>query len=409
MRRSVIVVGGGASGIVAAIEAARAGASVTILEKQKSLARKVAASGNGQCNISNSRLSHEYYHGANPLFTRNIFGHFSLDDTRAFFLSIGLPLCERQQGRLYPFALQARTVCEFLEDELRRLHVSVQLHRCVESITPLSGGAFKLVTAGRDEYFSDSVILATGGRSFSKLGGSSRGYQLSEMLGHTVSETYPSIIPLSIPEKAIHRLEGIKWDSRLTVQSGNKLIAQSSGELLFTNYGISGPVTLDISGAVNRLVVSGRPADVVIDLFSGFSHDELNSFLLPLYRGASVSRMLEAVVKKRMPEYILYKAGIEPERRADSLSSEERSLLVEHMKALCIEPGSPRSFEEAMVTAGGIDVGQLVPATCESKLVPGLYITGELLDIDGDCGGFNLQFAWSSGAVAGRASAIPSS
>jgi predicted Rossmann fold flavoprotein len=402
--KRVAVIGGGASGLIAAHYCARAGCGTTVFEKQKSTGRKLLATGNGRCNIANHHLDAERYHGHNPRFAGNVIARYGLDETRDFFRSIGIPFTEGERGKLYPASLQASAVQRVFSWELDRLGVPVLLHHAVESILP-RGDSLQLVTAGREKFEFDAVILAAGSCAGPQLGGSRAGYDLAASLGHRVYEPFPAILPLSIPLKALHRLEGIKWDCGVCVHLKGKTIAETREELLFTRYGISGPASLEVSRAVNEHLLSGEIPELVIDLFPSLDEAALSALLDTVFSDdtRTLAFSLLGILKERMPEVMLAIAGLDGQDQVRTLTAEKRARIVRALKGTRILPGSPRPFSEAVVAAGGVDVDQVHPGTMESKLVKGLYITGELLDIDGDSGGFNLQFAWSTGALAGMA------
>jgi predicted Rossmann fold flavoprotein len=402
--KRIAVIGGGASGLMAACFAAGGGNEVVIFEKQKKIGRKVLVSGNGRCNISNRNISVEKYHGGNTRFVHNLFARFGLDETIEFFTSIGLPLVEEQSGKLFPASLQSATVIRLLEYELDRRGVDVLTHRKIERIER-SGKGLKLTTAGREEEIFDSVILAAGSCAYSPAGGSRDGYDLAGQLNHRVHEPFPSILPVTVPLKIVHRLQGIKWDCAVSVRHRGSVISSSEGELLFTAYGISGPAILDISRAVNETLVKNGAPEIIIDLYPSYRERELLDLLESLWadKTKKVSFSLIGIMKNPMPDVLCRMAGIDQEKTVGRLSSEEKMKIAATLKNLVVEPGKPRGFNEAVVAAGGVDVDEIDPSTMESRLVPGLFITGELLDIDGDSGGYNLQFAWSSGAVAGMA------
>ncbi len=399
--KHIAVIGGGASGLVAAFFASREN-RVVLFEKQKKIGRKILITGNGRCNLSNSQIDVTKYHGKNPKFVLNLFSRFGLDETISFFESIGIPVIEKSNGRIFPASLQASTVVQVLEYELLRRGVDIKLHRRIDTIIP-EGKKIKVITAGREVYYFDSIILAAGSCAFSPVGASKIGYQLASSLGHNVYEPFPSILPINIPLKIIHRLEGIKWDCRVMAERNGRIVSQAEGELLFTKYGISGPASLDISRAVNENIIEGRNPEIAIDLFPELQHEELSIKLSRLWEdtGKSVSFSLIGLLHNRMPSVLLKIAGVDPERRVADLSKTEREAILRTLKSLRLKPGRPRSFDEAVVAAGGVDIDELNPTTMESTIVKNIYITGELLDIDGDSGGYNLQFAWSSGAVAG--------
>ncbi|HEY1405964.1 MAG TPA: NAD(P)/FAD-dependent oxidoreductase [Spirochaetota bacterium] len=403
-KRKVAIIGAGASGMMAAIHALRAGSSVTVFEKQQKVGRKLAVTGNGQCNISNRYLELSRYHGRNPLFVRNLFSRFGLEQTIDFFELIGIPLVEKKQGKLYPQSLQAQSVVDILDYELRHSGGEILLHRRVDQIEPVSDGV-KIITAGQERLHFDAVILAAGGCSYPQLGASHQGYELAEALGHTIIDPFPAILPINIALKALHRLEGIKCDVELSVMIKGAVTGSAVGEILFTRYGISGPVTLEISRLVNEPLLRGDKPEICINLFPDKKRDDVVSLFDILFASGDkgVAFALAGVLKKRVPEIFVSLAGVDPLKRCADLSVKEKNAIVDAFTSQRLSPGEIRSFSEAVISAGGVSVDEIVPATMESKKARRVYLCGELLDIDGDSGGFNLQFAWSSGAVAGMA------
>ena len=405
--KDIAVIGGGASGLMAACLAAeREGNRVHLFEKQKKTGRKILVTGNGRCNISNRNLHPSRYHGHNPRFVNNIFGRYGLQQTIDFFQSIGLPFTEEDEGKLFPASLQALTVMRLFEYELERRGVTVHLHRRVDHVYPgRQGEPVTIVTAGREEYRFDAVILACGSCAFGPVGASRSGYELAASLGHTVHEPFPAILPLNIPVKALHRLQGIRWDCTLEVLVDGKTVDQSTGEVLFAKYGISGPASLAVSRSVNQAVLEGRDVAIMLNIFPYMDRDEFMNTVQLLWQDGKkpLSLSLMGIMHSRMPEVFLSMAGIDHEKKVAEVGKAERERVADAFLAYRLEPGKPRPFTEAVVAAGGVDVNEINPATMESKKAPGVHITGELLDIDGDSGGFNLQFAWSTGAIAGMA------
>ena len=378
--------------------------SVTLFEKQKKIGRKILVTGNGRCNISNKHIEQCRYHGHNPEFAELIFREFGLAETEEFFNSIGIPFIEEDDGKLFPASLQASIVTKVFEYELVKRNVDIRVHRKIEKIIPLKNG-FRLVTAGMEEEFFDSVILACGSTAFPAAGASRSGYELAADLGHKVYEPFPVILPLNIPLKAIHTLQGIKWDCAVKVFHKGGCIAESCDELLFTAFGISGPASLKVSRSVNDIVLNGGITDISLDFFPSLGLSGLENILEILFtdKNKKVSFALLGILKERMPEVILSVSGIDHEKRCGSLTVKEKREILSALKNFRITPGKPRGFDEAVAAAGGVSVDEINPATMESRIVKNLFITGELLDIDGDSGGFNLQFAWSTGAIAGKA------
>ncbi len=387
---------------MAACHAAGAGRSVTLFEKQKKPGRKILVTGNGRCNITNRNLDPERYHGGNPNIVRNIFSKFGFHETEGFFLSIGLPLAEGKNGRMYPASFQASSVVNLLAYRLKKAGVTVSLHRKIQEIIP-EKGKFRLLTAGREEHLFDSVILASGGCSYPQLGGSRSGYEMAGNLGHSIVEPFPAILPINIPLKSVHRLQGIRWECRVDLLLKGRSIVSSEDELLFTGYGLSGIAALDISRWVNRLNLDGEETEISIDFFPGTGENELEELMMRLWEDGNkkLGFSLYGILNERIPEVVLEIAGFDPGRKTGTLKNIEKKEIVKLFKNFRLKPGKPRSFNEAVVTAGGVNVVEVDPSTMESRIMKNLYITGELLDIDGESGGYNLQFAWSTGAIAG--------
>jgi len=407
MAKRVGIIGAGASGLMAACFAAGNGNDVLLFEKQHKIGRKLQAAGNGRCNISNRNISSEFaphYHGNDPQFAVRVLSHFGLEKTEKFFTATGLPFTEKEDGRLFPASLQGSSVAAIFQYELAKRGVQLLLNRRVEELTQ-SGKGFTIVTAGKENYSFDSVILAAGSAAFPSLGGSSYGYQLASSLGHRIIEPWPVILPVNIPLKALHRLQGIKWDVRAKVKDSDEVISESCGEILFTAYGISGPVSLMISRGLNGALREKRRPFIEIDFFPKTKYGELENFFAELWsdRHKKFAFSLAGILKEGIADFLSITAAIDPEARLSSISENERAAFAKTVKSVKLEPGPPRGFKEAAAAAGGVATDEIDHHTMESLLVKNLFITGELLDIDGDSGGYNLQFAWSSGALAGLA------
>jgi predicted Rossmann fold flavoprotein len=401
--KNIAVIGGGPAGLIASIFAAREGASVTLFEKQKKCGRKLAITGNGLCNISNRNAEPSRYHGQNPQFVRNVFARFGVNETIQFFDSIGIPIIEKKNGKLFPRSLSAQLVTEILEYHTKHAGVQILENRRADKIVR-KNGKLAVITAGYEESLYDSVILAAGSCAYPQLGASEQGYEIACALGHSLIRPFPSILPLNIPLKIIHRLEGIKWDCALSVQNGNKIIGTSVGEVLFTKYGLSGPAALEISRAVNEQILAGDSPAILVNFFPDMTKDQLSGMLEHLFADPEKpgNLALSGILKKRIPDILLEIAGCDPFAPCSSYNKTARGKILSALSELRLEPGSIRPFSEAVTAAGGIPVNEIDPKTMESRLVKGLYLCGEILDIDGDSGGFNLQFAWSTGAIAGR-------
>lgn len=399
--KKVAIIGGGASGIIAALFASENKCQVTIFEKENKLGKKILISGNGRCNISNSNISYKNYNGNNTKVINNIFSKFSPEDTRDFFQSIGIPFKEEKNGKLFPSSLQSSTVTKILQYELKSAGVIIKLETSITKITKMTNG-FNLKTKDSFEKF-DSVILATGGRSYPKLGGNTLGYKMAKSFNHNIYNQFPAILPLNIPLKSLHKLQGIKWDCAVKVLENNKIINSSKGELLFTAYGISGPATLDISRTVNEKIIQQKNIQISIDLFPELEKSQLKDLLNSLWidQNKEIGFSLLGILKDKIPDFLLQTVNINSNLKVGQLNDKMKDKILHILKNIELNVGEIRNSDDAVVTAGGIDVNEIDPKTMESKLINGLYITGEVLDIDGISGGYNLQFAWSTGAIAG--------
>lgn len=393
------VIGAGASGIISAVFAAEK-CHVTVFEKNDRPLKKVTASGNGQCNISNVQIDRNDYHGDSD-FAMKVISHFGIDSVRNYFYDLGIPFAEGKNGKLYPFSFQSSSVVDALLFDAQRKNVNIKNLSRISRIKKIKD-KFELSVDNNEVYDFDKIIIASGGCSYPSLGGTSDGYKISASAGHNVIEPFPAVVPVNIPLKKIHRLEGIKWNCALKVISDGKELRRSEGEILFTKYGFSGPVTLDVSRYVNDPDVEN--GEIEIDLFPSIKHGELVKLLEKIFsvKGRSASSALDGILKKRMGQVFLELASFDPSREAFSYigkCGEISSLL----KASRFNPGEARGFAEAVVAAGGVDCNEVNPFTMESKKTRGIHLTGEILNVDGDTGGFNLHFAWASGALAGIA------
>ena len=407
MAKRVGIIGAGASGLMAACFAAENGNEVLLFEKQHKIGRKLQAAGNGRCNISNKSLSSNFashYHGNNLRFAADVISHFGLEETEKFFADIGLPFIEKEDGRLFPASLQGSSVSAIFQYELAKRGVKLLLNRRVDSLIQSKEG-FTVITAGKENHSFDSVILSAGSSAFPSLGGGDYGYRLAAFFRHRIIEPWPVILPINIPLKALHRLQGIKWDVCAKVKDGDEIIFESCGEILFTAYGISGPVSLMISREVNGMLRKKRHPIIEIDFFPKIEGSELENFFEILWndKNKKFAFSLTGALKERMADFLSVAAAIDPEARLSSVGKNERAAFIKTAKSVKLEAGPPRGFKEAAAAAGGVATDEIDPRTMESLLVKNLFITGELLDVDGDSGGYNLQFAWSSGALAGLA------
>lgn len=415
MSRTVAIIGAGASGLAAAVSAAKSGARVVILEKNHAAGKKILASGGGRCNLTNSRLTPERYHGGSRSFIRSVLSRFAAADAVRFFEEIGLAMVEEPDGRIFTRCGRSRAVMDVFESALRRLPVEILLSREVRGVSSLGGG-FEITAehaprqwnqrekpvSRLENFTADRVILSCGGVGYPQLGGGESGYRLAASLGHTVTPVTPSLVPLRVEKNPFKKLSGIKAEVSLEAYSGKEKIAGSDGEILFTDYGISGPAALDISREAVVSCAAGGRVRARMNLFPELTEKKLRSFLEARRARAPEAAsgdFLCGLFERKMNETLLEKAGIDAAR---ALSARDADGLAGLMGAWEFEITGPMPWSEAMASAGGVSLDEVDAKTLQSRKIPGLHLTGELLDADGDSGGFNLHFAWATGLIAGN-------
>lgn len=397
--RTLAVIGGGASGMAAAIEAAHQGVHVVLYESQARLGRKLLATGNGRCNFSHQGFNDSNYHGTHPHFVHDALTQFHEADTLAFFEAIGLTHTVDGRHRYYPASLQASAVLDVLRLALEEAGVEVHTDVRITAVQPQQAGGFRLRWKGGSADAA-AVIVATGGEAAPKLGGTRDGYKLLSQLGHTLIETAPGIVQLVGDVSSLKAANGLKRDVRLTLRGNGKRLVQDSGELLITKYGLSGPLVLQCSGHAVRALARGEKVQAEIDFFPEQDLGTLtDAFLarhaaLPKRRAAA---FFVGLLPRLLAQCAMKTCGMKPET---ALDRGKLTALAQQLHAWRLPVSGSRSFADAQVTLGGIDTADFDSQTMQSWMVPGLYACGEVLDIDGDCGGYNLQWAWSSGRLA---------
>ncbi|WP_060826443.1 NAD(P)/FAD-dependent oxidoreductase [Sulfurospirillum cavolei] len=399
----VAIIGAGASGLVCAIEAARKGLHVTLFEKNGKVGRKILATGNGKCNISNEKISLERYHGASPSFAKEALRRFDTLTCKAFFRSLGLEMREGEEGRLYPMSHQASSVVDMLLHEVRALHVNVLLESEVTKIEQ-KGVEFILHVNAQTHTF-DACVIATGSVAMPTLGSSGSGYAFAKTLGHSVIEPYPSLVQFVCDEPHLKEVGGVKMDAIVELYIDNQKCQSVQGDLLFTAYGLSGSAILDLSRKASHALVHDEPVYVVLDLLPTLSREALTSLLqkrLSVAKDKSLSLWLEGMIPKKLAHFIIENTRLTHIKEASTLGAKEIKKIVFALKALRLHVKATKGFESAEVCAGGVDVRELEAKNLMSKTIANLYFCGEVLDIDGDCGGFNLHFAWASGYLVGQ-------
>lgn len=393
-----LIVGGGASGLAAAVFCARriGGEQVILLEKAPRVGKKLLATGNGTCNITNRRADVSHYHGADASFTAPALEAFSPQACIDFFESLGVVCSSREEGREYPLCEQAAAVLDCLRLELKALGVTEQCEAVVTAIRPESG-AFAVMTAN-ETLRAKHVILATGGAAAPALGGSAEGYALATTLGHRKTPLFPSIVQVKTDTTFVKAMKGLRTDATVSFLLNGKPLCRYTGELLFTEYGISGPAVMQISRAVGDWERrKNGTMEAVIDLLPALSEKALIAQL-----SARPARMAEdfltGLLHKRIGQTVCRAAGLS----LSDMVTDYRTLAA-IIKRFTVKVMGTQGFGGAQVTAGGIDTRDVDPITLESRLVPHLHLIGEMLDVDGDCGGYNLHWAWASAYAAAQA------
>lgn len=397
----VLVIGGGAAGMMAALTAAENGHAVTLLERQGRVGRKLMATGNGRCNLTNHHVSPAHYHGETPDFCRHALAAFDVGSTLLYFAGLGLLTTAEDSGRVYPFSNMAGSVLDVLRFALENSGIDLRTG-CVVTAIKKKGNTFLVRTESGEEFTADRVILAAGGAAGGKVGGVMDGYQLAKGLGHHRTPLYPSLVQIRTDPTYPRALKGVKAEAVVTIRRGGEVLARNRGEVLFTEYGVSGPVIFDIS---RTAATGGDGLTVTLDLFPDWEQREALDWLRQRRQSAGdreAGTLLTGALHSRLGQMVCKAAGF-TNQRAAGLSDGDLRRIAAQVKGFALPITGVCGFDQAQVTAGGLRCGEFDPHTMESRLVPGFYACGEVLDIDGDCGGYNLQWAWSSGHAAGAA------
>ena len=411
--KKVIVIGGGAAGMMAAIQSASHGNEVILLEKNEKLGKKLFITGKGRCNITNACDISDLFSNVvtNPKFLYSAFYLFSNEDTMQFFESLGLPLKIERGSRVFPVSDKSSDVIRVLERECERRHVSIRLHHTVQKLDVRQNRITGVRLSDGTRLAADKVILATGGRSYSSTGSTGDGYRLAGQCGHTINTARPGLTGLVTSIDIGKQLQGLTLRNiriRITSMDNNKKSLYGDfGEILFTHYGVSGPLILTASSLVGDLLQK-QPLLLHIDLKPALSREQLDERVIRDFSEAMNSDIKNAarhLLPKSMIGEVLRQAQIEPTTKIHMLTKEIRLKLVDTMKDYTLPLKGLRDIEEAVITRGGVKVTEVDPSTMESKLVSGLYFAGEILDLDALTGGFNLQIAWSTGYLAGSMAA----
>lgn len=404
-QRKVIIVGGGASGIVAAISAAREGANVTIIEHKDRVGKKILSTGNGRCNLTNEYMTPDCFRGDELSIVAEILDQFGYSETVQFFEDLGVILKNRQ-GYVYPISDQASTILDVLRMELKKLGVTICLEHHVTSIKRQSK-AF-LVATDKGSYHGDALILATGGKAASVLGSDGSGYSFAKQFGHHLSPVVPALVQLKGKGSYFKQIAGVRAQAKVSLFIDDKLICDDTGELQLTNYGISGIPVFQISRYAAKGLYDKKKVTVEIDFLPNISEDILVSFVnerLLKHGHKTTEDFFVGMFHKKLIGMLLKEEDISFTAMMNTLSDKKLKRLLNLCKHFIVTIDGTNDFEQAQVCAGGVKTSEINPKTMESLYEPDLYLVGELLDIDGICGGYNLQWAWATGFIAGKKAA----
>lgn len=398
---NIIVIGGGAAGIMAALTAAEDKSNhVVLLERQQRIGRKLLATGNGRCNLTNAGAGPDNYHGEQADFVRPALDKFPPQAALDFFHELGLLTVTEEGGRVYPLSNSANSVLDVLRFALADR--KVELHTaCSARELRRTGGGYSVITDA-ETFPADKLIVACGGAAGAKLGGVMDGYELLKPLGHKRTKLYPSLVQLLTEPEYPRALKGVRADGRLRLLTGETLLGESAGEIQFTENGVSGPAAFDLSRAASTCAGGAR---LHLDFLRGYTEAQTLALLekrREAYPALEVSELFTGMLHNRLGRMLVKYCGLSPAEPLASLSGGQLSSAAQAAKDFVLALRGTEGFDSAQVTAGGIRTAGFNPDTLESWFMPGLFVCGELLDIDGDCGGYNLQWAWASGRLAGR-------
>ena len=401
MKTEIAVIGGGASGLMAAITAKKSGKEVVILERKDRILKKVLITGNGRCNITNVNANISNYFGKNISSVENILNRFTPQDTMDFFNELGIVCNEENRGKVYPLSGQASSVVDALRFEAEKLGIKIETEFYVRKIEK-DGFKFRIYSEDRKKIEAGRVIIAAGGQSYPELGSNGSGFELAKELGHSVTKLSPSIVQLKTEKNQVKGLQGIKTDVAVTAYGDNKKICTYDGELLFTDYGISGNVVFNISFVMPLY----KDVEFEIDFMEKFDYNELYEMLKERKRILShltMENYFNGMINKKLGQFLSKVSGIEKlSKPVKDLNDSDIRKLCTVLKKYRVKILETTGFKNAQVTAGGVSLYEVNTETLESKIVKGLYFSGEVLDVYGECGGFNLQWAWASGHIAGE-------
>ena len=405
VKKEVIIIGGGASGMMAALSAGRQGAAVTILERNPRIGKKILATGNGRCNFTNINTDTTCFHGGNPQFAAGALSRFGVEDTIAFFEKIGIAPKVEDFGKVFPRSDQASSILDVLMYELKEMGVNIICEAFVKKIFK-KNGKFEIETEDGSFFHGDSVVIATGGKAMPSSGSDGAGFALAQNLGHRITDLFPGLVQLKLEGGFFKQIQGVKFVGTAAILKNGESVAQDRGDILFGDYGVSGPPILQISRKAGELLQEKQEAILKLTIMDLISQNDLEKLMAARFKNSlnkTVEFSLVGLVNKRLIPVLLKEAGIKDLKcPVVNLTNADCEKIIKILTDWRFKIRGTKSWPSAQVTVGGVNTEEINPDSMESKIVKALFFAGEIIDIDGQCGGFNLQWAWSSGFVAGQ-------
>lgn len=398
----VAVIGGGPAGMMASICAAQNGAKVVLIEKNSSLGKKLLLTGDGKCNITNESFTKKEtvrVLGKQGDFLLSSLSQFGFKETEQFFKEHGLKLIKQEKGKIFPETKKSKDVLNLLIKELKEKNVKVLLNSKVFKIESRENRISKLILENKKEIVANKYILATGGKSYPVTGSTGDGFNWAEMLGHKIIRPRPALCPIQVKENWVKELSGLSLsDVRLNVLVNDKIIKKYKGDILFAHFGLTGPLVLDVSGEIDELIKEQKII-LAIDLFP----DNLINIskLINENRNSNIKKILSLIIPQRLVSYILSFAKINPTKKGNIILKQERLKIEKILKQITLHPVGLLGFDKAMITRGGVSLKEIDSKTMQSKIINNLFFAGEIIDLNGPCGGYNLQICWTTGYLAG--------
>lgn len=407
--RQIVIVGAGAAGMMAAIAASKAGARVLLLEQKDRIGKKILSTGNGRCNFTNTYQTPECYRSQNPEFPWKVIQTFPVEQTISFFDRLGVYAKDRN-GYLYPNSDQASAVLDVLRMELTRLKVDIHTEEKVLEIKPSGKGASRRfrIRTGQRCYEADAVILTAGSKAAPNTGSDGSGYPLAQKLGHRIVPVVPALVQLCCKESFYKIISGVRVQGRVSIWSGGKMLTEDSGELQLTNYGISGIPVFQVSRYAAYALLDKKQVWAELDFLPRLTDQEVMRLLkrrIHNHPEQTAEELFIGLFHKKLAQVLVQESRISRKTLGKELTEKQILMLIEKIKHFKTEVIKTNPFEQAQICAGGVDTREIHSATMESKRISGLYFAGEIVDVDGICGGYNLQWAWSSGYLAGQSAA----